>query len=148
MPRAKSAELVRAAGFVVVHRSAGATRLLLLENALRREWGFPKGHLDPGEDLYAAAVRELAEETGIDRFTLVPGFRHTTRHVLPSGKNKGLTKETVYVLAEASSDGVEISREHSAARWCTLDEAVALLPFESLRDAARAACHALTSAAP
>jgi 8-oxo-dGTP pyrophosphatase MutT (NUDIX family) len=148
MPRAKSAEPVRAAGFVVVHRSGGATRILLLENALRREWGFPKGHLDPGEDLYAAAVRELAEETGIDIFALVPGFRYATRHTLPSGKHKGLTKETVYFLAEAPSDAVEISKEHRDARWCTLDEAAALLSFESLREVARAACQALTSAAP
>ncbi|MGV6850187.1 MAG: NUDIX domain-containing protein, partial [Marinibacterium sp.] len=28
-------------------------------------WGFPGGHVEPGETGLAAAVRELAEETGV-----------------------------------------------------------------------------------
>ena len=30
------------------------------------DWSFPKGKLDPGEHVTAAAVREVAEETGLD----------------------------------------------------------------------------------
>jgi 8-oxo-dGTP pyrophosphatase MutT (NUDIX family) len=145
MPRSRSAEPIRAAGFVVVRWASGAPRLLVLRNALRGEWGFPKGHLDDGEDDYAAAVRELAEETGIDTFRLVPGFQHRMRHVLPEGRNQGLTKETVYFLAEAAPERVELSKEHDAARWCALEEAVAILPFEQLRALAREACQYLTS---
>jgi putative (di)nucleoside polyphosphate hydrolase len=32
-----------------------------------REWQMPQGGIDPGEDIIAAARRELAEETGIAR---------------------------------------------------------------------------------
>jgi diadenosine hexaphosphate hydrolase (ATP-forming) len=28
-------------------------------------WGFPKGHVDPGEDALSAARREITEETGL-----------------------------------------------------------------------------------
>ena len=34
-------------------------------------WGFPKGHLEPGETPVQAAGRELAEETGLRRVKLV-----------------------------------------------------------------------------
>ena len=30
------------------------------------DWSFPKGKVDPGEHVTAAAVREVAEETGLD----------------------------------------------------------------------------------
>lgn len=48
----------------------------------RYELGFPKGVVEPGEEVLAAAGRELQEETGrgaqrlrlIDRVSLVPGY--------------------------------------------------------------------------
>ena len=34
-------------------------------------WGFPKGHIDAGEDALGAAKREIAEETGLKDIVLV-----------------------------------------------------------------------------
>lgn len=60
-----SARLVRAAGGVVYSYSpAGALTLLLIRDRYKA-WTLPKGHLEPGEGDEAAAVREIAEETGI-----------------------------------------------------------------------------------
>lgn len=46
----------------------GGRVLLILMQDLKGErvWTFPKGHLEPGETSEAAAVREVAEETGWD----------------------------------------------------------------------------------
>lgn len=52
---------VLGAGGVVLNK---AGEVLLIRDR-QGYWVFPKGHLDPGETLQQAAVREVAEETGI-----------------------------------------------------------------------------------
>ena len=52
------------AGGVVIHRQAGESRCLVIRDG-HRNWGFPKGHIEPGETAERAAIREVVEETGI-----------------------------------------------------------------------------------
>ena len=40
-------------------------QVLLVHRPKYDDWSFPKGKLDPGEHPAAAAVREVAEETGL-----------------------------------------------------------------------------------
>src|SRR5687768_11841880 len=77
--KASMARNERSAGFIAFHapaRAGGSPEYLVLNYG--RHWDFPKGHVDPGEDDLAAALRELWEETGIDQrhVRVVPGFQH------------------------------------------------------------------------
>ena len=45
-------------GLVLVHPSGAYNK--------KSPWGLPKGELDDGEDAFAAAVREVHEEVGVD----------------------------------------------------------------------------------
>jgi len=45
--------------------------IALVQNGFSAFWGFPKGHIDEGEDALTAAKREIAEETGLDELTLL-----------------------------------------------------------------------------
>ncbi len=56
---------VNAAGGLVQNRRGDF--LLIRRNEL---WDLPKGHQEPGEDIRTTAIREVAEETGIDNLQL------------------------------------------------------------------------------
>ncbi|MFF9893833.1 NUDIX domain-containing protein [Streptomyces albidoflavus] len=59
-------EAIRLTADVVVTTTDG--RVLLIERGWdphQGMWALPGGHVDPGEDVSAAAVRELAEEVGV-----------------------------------------------------------------------------------
>jgi len=51
------------AGAVVLRKGP---EVLLVHRPRYDDWSFPKGKLDPGEHQVTAAVREVAEETGVD----------------------------------------------------------------------------------
>ena len=53
----------RKAGVIVLRPHDGEWRCLLLR--AYRNWGFPKGEIDPGESALDAAAREVLEETSV-----------------------------------------------------------------------------------
>src|SRR5450759_2035218 len=59
-----SAAEIQAAG-AVVWRPAGGGEVALIHRRRYDDWSFPKGKCEPGEHVLAAAVREVAEETGV-----------------------------------------------------------------------------------
>ena len=61
------------AGGVVV-RDDGPVRRFLLVTARRQpgQWVFPKGHIEEGETVEAAAIREVLEESGVEATVVSP----------------------------------------------------------------------------
>jgi 8-oxo-dGTP diphosphatase len=60
---------IRAAGAVVREPAEHGQQVLLVHRPKYDDWSLPKGKLEPGEHMLLAAVREVAEETGL-RVTL------------------------------------------------------------------------------
>jgi len=113
------------AGAVVFRREPGGHRYLLLR--AYRNWDFPKGEVEPGEDPLEAALREVREETGLSALELPAG----TVHVETAPYARG--KVARYYLAETHTASVVLGtspsgiREHHEYRWLTCDEARPLL---------------------
>lgn len=107
---------------------SGHWRWLLLQNRKRGEWGFPKGHQDPGESLLETALRECAEETGIALLsTSEPAYELV--YTLPSGK----AKRVAYFPARTRQERVVLSREHQAAAWLPRREVRKRLSHDTLK---------------
>ena len=64
MTRRAHARIETSAGGVVVRHTTSEPLVLLICDSYGK-WGFPKGHVEPGEAPEVAAVREVAEETGL-----------------------------------------------------------------------------------
>src|SRR5262245_66259602 len=63
------------AGGLVVDRSGPEARAVLIgkrDRSGRLVWSLPKGHVEKGESRIQAAVREVAEETGINGVVIAP----------------------------------------------------------------------------
>ncbi len=73
--------VVEKSGTIVLHDIGGTPCILLVYRPKRDDWQLPKGHVEPGEDLAAAAIRETKEETGYTVRTLatLPFHEYTTK---------------------------------------------------------------------
>lgn len=80
-------------------------------------WSFPKGHMDAGETETQTALRELAEETGLQA-TLIPGARTVFAYdVRPLTR-----KQVVLFLGEVHGDVVPQEKEIMSYRWVRSEE--------------------------
>jgi 8-oxo-dGTP pyrophosphatase MutT (NUDIX family) len=113
------------AGVVVVRRDPAGWLFLLLR--AYRNWDFPKGRVESGEEPLAAARREVREETLIEQLSFEWGHEYRETEVYAHNKIAR------YYLAAVSSPEVtlpvsaELGRpEHNEWRWVDLKGALAL----------------------
>lgn len=86
-------------------------------------WGFPGGHVELGEGVVAAALRELQEETGVVADPIGP---LTAIDEIGRDPNGALLWHYVLVavLAEWRSGEAVAADDAAAVRWVTLDDIV------------------------
>ena len=109
---------IEAAGGVVLRDGAAGPEVLVVHRLRQDDWSLPKGHLDPGEDAPAAAVREVLEETGVTCTIAAP--LGATAYVGPRGPKR----VTWFVMrpvagdpaARPPDDEVDVARWAPAAR--------------------------------
>jgi 8-oxo-dGTP pyrophosphatase MutT (NUDIX family)/phosphohistidine phosphatase SixA len=124
-----AADEVRAAGAVLWRPAGPGVQVALVHRPKYDDWSFPKGKLEPGEHVLLAAVREVAEETGL-RVTLgrrLPPVRYQG--------DVGLRKRVDYwaATAEAAAAPFLPNSEIDAVDWAPASRAASRLSYE--RDA-------------
>jgi 8-oxo-(d)GTP phosphatase len=120
-----------AAGGVVLHGS----QVLVLYRPERDEFRLPKGHIEAGEDVSAAARREVMEESGYEASSILADLGEQLVEFNFQGQRYVRTER--YFLMALSSDAATAGVRGEAQfepLWLTFDEALTRLTFESERE--------------
>ncbi|MFI5525919.1 NUDIX hydrolase [Streptomyces platensis] len=130
---------VRAAGCVLWRRAPteDGLEIALVHRPKYDDWSHPKGKLKRGENALAGAVREVAEETGMD---CRPGAPLPTSSYDANGRPKTVRYWAAEALAGAFTPSTEVDR----LEWLSPAEARTRLTQERDRplvDALLAALH-------
>ncbi len=115
---------VVAAGAVVFRPGR---EVLLVHRPRYDDWSFPKGKLDPGELAPVAAVREVAEETGL-HVRLGPPL--ASQRYLVAGRGKTVHYWVGWTVGDSDVSGYLVNDEIDEVCWLPCDEAMARLSYE------------------
>jgi len=124
-----TAEIV-AAGAVVARKGPGGTEILLVHRPKYDDWSFPKGKLDPAEHIVTAAVREVAEETGLDIRLGPPLGKRTYTVANGSHKLKDVHYWVGRVVGGSDVSSYRLNDEIDQVQWVPLDDAAARVTYD------------------
>lgn len=125
------------AGAIIFYRNqkgGNGEYLLLYSRGLggKGYWGFPKGHIEEKETALESAKREIVEETGINSFEFMAGFKQKERYFFKQD-GKLIHKEVVFFLVEAMAKDVRLNIDHSDFIWLSLEDAIKRASFSSAK---------------
>jgi 8-oxo-dGTP pyrophosphatase MutT (NUDIX family)/phosphohistidine phosphatase SixA len=119
---------VRAAGGVVTRKGGRKEwEVLLVHRPKYDDWSFPKGKLDPGEHVVTAAVREVAEETGLD-IRLGPALT-PQRYRMSNGRWKVVDYWTARVIGSDDVGPYQVNEEIDDVEWVEWSAAMRRLTY-------------------
>jgi 8-oxo-dGTP pyrophosphatase MutT (NUDIX family) len=110
-------------------------RVLLLYKRLNGEWRLPKGRLDAGEDAAAAALREVAEETGFGHLTILRelGTRDVSYRLAAGLETRQITFFEMALTSFARIERDPKDAQRFAVCWMAVGQALVELTFEDER---------------
>ncbi|MEK7098761.1 MAG: NUDIX domain-containing protein [Patescibacteria group bacterium] len=127
-------EMTQSAGGIVLNQ---AGEIALVKNG-PSFWGFPKGHLDEGEEAISAALREIEEETGLTALTTVAELGYYERYRgTPDGSGDDtseLKRIHMFLFTTAEERLAPIDSSNPEARWVKKEEVASLLSHPKDRE--------------
>lgn len=128
----------RSSGGVVFRSEDGKPHFLLIRDSYRN-WGFPKGHVEQGEEPDVAASREVSEETGLADLTLLGEIDTIDWYFRFRGRL--IHKVCHFYLMQTSQSRTLPQRAEgiTACRWSPFEEAESMISYANARDVLRRA---------
>ena len=120
------------ASLVAIRKTDAGHKVLLLKRtqSLAGEWCQVVGSIEDGETAWQTALRELAEETGLEPEAL---YSADTCEQFYESDRDSITIAPVFVGFIDTNAEVTLNHEHSEFRWVSFDEAVEMVAFGGQR---------------
>ena len=125
------------AGAIILREVQGELKIALAQHQRTdKNWVLPKGHVEAGETIEEAALREIHEETGLDNVQLI---KHLGSFIRESIKSNGdVVQKTIhFFLAYALNNNqspAPTDLSFTEVGWFRPEEAIELVPYESDQD--------------
>jgi 8-oxo-dGTP pyrophosphatase MutT (NUDIX family) len=137
VPRSRARDETSAGG-VVFRMDVGQPLFLLIRDSYKN-WGFPKGHIEAGEQPETAALREVREETGLDDLAIRSPI--DTIDWFFRFRGQLIHKVCHFYLIETAATTTSPQRAEgiTACRWTRFEEAQSLISYANARELLRRA---------
>jgi len=126
------------AGFIIYNEDNNdKVRKYLLLCSKQLIWGFAKGKLEKDESIKDTAIRELLEETGINRqdIYIYDEFQTNVEYIYKNIEDNSLIQKYVYYfLAQSKKIDVNISFEHIDFKWLNYNDAQKTLTYNNSKE--------------
>ena len=122
------------AGAIILREVEGELKIALAQHQRTdKTWVLPKGHVEEGESIEEAALREIYEEAGLDNVQLI---KHLGSFIRESIKSNGdIVQKTIhFFLAYALNNKQSPTPTDllfTEVGWFKPEEAIELVPYES-----------------
>ena len=119
-------EKVICAGGIIINNNGK----VVVVNQNHDSWSLPKGHVDDGETLLDAAIREIYEETGIQNPKFIKPIGSFGRYRIGLDGNDDLSHyKTIHIFLFESNQAklIPIDKNNPEAKWLTYKEAEKIL---------------------
>ncbi|HEY9006002.1 MAG TPA: NUDIX hydrolase [Ohtaekwangia sp.] len=114
---------------------AARQSVLLTHHAKLNKWLQPGGHADGDENVFAVALREAEEETGVKQFKLLsPGIFDLDIHIIPARNDfpEHWHYDVRFLLEANPAEALVITEESHDLQWIPLNQLSSYTSQESM----------------